>query len=247
MSAAAAQQATIARRGRRARRTLMNDRETFHARRTATTMESGKVGKGCLVGIGLVVLLLVLVAMSVGQYNGLVERRGLATAKWQEVDNQYKRRFDLVPNLVKTVEGVANFEKATLTAVTEARASVGRAQLPSNLPTDEAAMQSYVNAQQQLGSALSRLLVVTENYPELKASESFRSLQDQLEGTENRIAVARRDYIDTAAAYNIQLRKFPTNMLAGLFNFEPAAPLPMTAEERANPQVEFGDFGADKK
>ena len=225
----------------------MTEPAAFHPKRTPTTMESGRIGKGCLVGIGFAVLVLIVVLMSIGQYNGLVEKRGAATAKWQEVDNQYKRRYDLVPNLVKTVEGVANFEKETLTAVTEARASVGRAQLPANLPTDEAAMQSYVNAQQQLGSAISRLLVVSENYPELRATESFRSLQDQLEGTENRIAVARRDYIDTAAAYNIEIRKFPSNLMAGMFNFEPAAELPMSVEERANPQVQFPDFGAEKK
>jgi LemA protein len=205
------------------------------------------VGLGCLLGIGLVVLLLVIGAMSVGQYNGLVEKQETTKAKWQEVDNQYKRRYDLVPNLVQTVQGVANFEQSTLTAVTEARASVGRAQLPANLPTDPAAVQSYVNAQQQLGSALSRLLVVSENYPELRATESFRSLQDQLEGTENRIVVARRDYIDAARDYNAATRKFPANFFAGLFNFERAAELPMTAEERANPQVEFGDFGAGAK
>jgi LemA protein len=225
----------------------MSDRDSFHPRRTATTMESGKVGKGCLVGIGLGVLLAIVVAMSIGQYNGLVDKQEATRAAWQEVDNQYKRRFDLVPNLVKTVEGVANFEKSTLTAVTEARASVGRAQLPSNLPTDDASMQAYVNAQQQLGSALQRLMVITENYPELRATESFRSLQDQLEGTENRIVVARRDYIDVSKDYNAAIRRFPANLTAALFNFERAAELPVAAEERATPQVEFGDFGAEKK
>jgi len=225
----------------------MSDRNTSTARRTPALMESGKVGKGCLLGIGLAALLLVLVAMSVGQYNGLVDKQETTKAKWQEVDNQYKRRADLVPNLVNTVKGVANFEQSTLTAVTEARASVGRVQLPANLPTDPAAMQSYVNAQQQLGSALSRLLVVSENYPELRASESFRSLQDQLEGTENRITVARRDYIDASRDYNAATRRFPANFIAGLFNFERAAELPMTEEERATPQVEFGDFGAGAK
>jgi len=225
----------------------MSDRDSYHPRRTATTMQSGKVGKGCLVGIGLSVLLAIVVAMTIGQYNGLIAKQGEPKAKWQEVDNQYKRRYALVPTLVKTVEGVADLEKATLTAVTEARASVGRAQLPATLPTDEAAMQSYVNAQQQLGSTLQRLLVVTENYPDLRASESFRSLQDQLEGTENRIAVARRDYIDAAKVYNVAIRKFPANLMAGMFNFEPAVELPMAAEERATPQVEFGDFGAEKK
>src|SRR4029079_10470003 len=112
---AAAQQAAIARPGRRARRTLMNDRETFSARRTATTMESGKVGKGCLVGIALGALVLVIGAMFVGQYNGLVDKQEATRKAWQEIDNQYKRRNDLIPNLVATVQGTADFEKQTLT------------------------------------------------------------------------------------------------------------------------------------
>ena len=224
----------------------MNDRDAFHAKRTATTMESGKIGKGCLVGIGLAVLLLVVVAMFMGQYNGLVDKQENTRAKWQEIDSQYKRRFDLVPNLVATVQGAADFEKSTLTAVTEARASVGRAQLPSNLPTDPAAMQSYVNAQQQLGSALQRLLVVAENYPELKASANFADLQSQLEGTENRIANARSDYLQAAQDYNAATRRFPASFLAGIFNFERAAELPVAAEERTVPQVKFESGGAAK-
>jgi LemA protein len=216
----------------------------FAAKRTPTTMESGKVGKGCLIGIGFAVVLAILVAMTVGQYNGLVDKQEKTRKHWQEVDNQYKRRSDLVGNLVETVKGAAAFNKDTLVEVTEARASVSRVQLPSNLPTDPAAMQAYVNAQQQLGGALSRLLMTVEAYPDLKASSNFSDLQVQLEGTENRIAVARRDYLDAAQDYNAATRRFPANFLAGMFNFERAAELPVTAEERAVPRVNFGGDGA---
>ena len=223
----------------------MNDRETFCAKRTATTMESGKVGKGCLLGIALAVLLVVVVAMFMGQYNGLVDKQEGTRKAWQEIDNQYKRRNDLVPNLVATVQGAASFEKETLTAVTEARASVGRMTLPP--PTDEAAAKQYIAAQDILGSALQRLLVVSEKYPELKATGNFSDLQSQLEGTENRIAVARRDYLDVAQGYNAAIRKFPANFLAGMFNFERAADLPMAPEERTVPKVDFGNTGTGPK
>jgi len=219
----------------------MNDRETFSARRTATTMESGKVGKGCLVGIALGALVLVIGAMFVGQYNGLVDKQEATRKAWQEIDNQYKRRNDLIPNLVATVQGAADFEKQTLTEITEARASVGRMTLPP--PTDEAAAKNYINAQEGLGSALQRLLVVAENYPDLKATGNFADLQSQLEGTENRIAVARRDYLDVAQTYNAAIRKFPASFLAGMFNFDRAAELPVTEAERAVPKVDFGGGG----
>ena len=137
-----------------------------------------------------------------------------------EIDNQYKRRFDLVPQLVSTVQGAADFEKTTLDEVTEARASVGRMQLPPGIPTDPAMLQSYMQAQQGLGAALGRLFAVSEAYPQLKATQNFLSLQDQLEGTENRIAVARRDYIDSVRAYNTTRRRFPTNFIAGMFGFD---------------------------
>jgi LemA protein len=208
----------------------------FTAKRTPTTMESGKIGKGCLIGIGAAIVLLILVAMSVSQYNNLIDKREGTRAAWGEIDSQYKRRYDLVPNLVETVKGAANFEKSTLTAVTEARASVGRAQLPSTMPTDPAAMQSYINAQQQLGSALQRLLVVAENYPDLKSSANFADLQSQLEGTENRIANARSDYLKAAKEYNAAIAKFPANLMPG---FERAAELPTAAEERVVPKVDF--------
>ncbi|MBI5363286.1 MAG: LemA family protein [Planctomycetes bacterium] len=202
----------------------------------------GAIAKGCLVAVGVVVVVLLLGAvLGIGSYNGLASTQENAKAKWAEIDNQYKRRFDLVPNLVETVKGAANFETSTLTAVTEARASVGRAQLPSNLPTDSAQLQAYIQAQQGLGSALQRLFVVSEQYPQLRATENFKDLQSQLEGTENRITVARRDYIDAVRAYNTKLATFPGNMLGGFFRFERLSQLEIDSAERAVPKVDFGE------
>ena len=147
-----------------------------------TIRQRGFAKVGCLIAGGAVLLVaLIVVFVFVGRYNSLVTLQEKTEAAWSEIDNQYKRRFDLIPQLVKTVQGAADFEKSTLEAVTEARASVGRAQLPAGLPTDPAQLQSYVQAQQGLGSALARLMVVVERYPELKATDAFRDLQAQLE------------------------------------------------------------------
>jgi len=204
------------------------------------------VGKvGCLVVIGVILVIALIVGgTAVGKYNQLVTGQEKIEAAWSEIDNQYKRRFDLIPQLVSTVKGAADFEKSTLEAVTEARASVGRAQLPAGLPTDPAQLQAYTQAQQGLGSALARLMVVVERYPDIKANQNFLSLQDQLEGTENRIAVARRDYIDAVRVYNTTRRKFPASIIAGMFGFEKQAQLELPEESRETPKVEF-DF--DKK
>ena len=220
---------------------MTTDRLEHDPRHRPTTPESGAIGKGCLVGLGLGLVLLVLVAMTIGQYNGLVDKQEGTGQYFGVIDSEYKRRFDLVPNLVATVAGVAGFEKSTLTAVTEARASVGRATLPAGLPTEGPELQAYLSAQQSLGSALARLLVVTENYPELRATGNFSDLQHQLEGTENRINVARVDYLRVAKDYNAAIRKFPANLLAGMFHFERATELPTLAEERVTPKVDFGD------
>jgi len=198
---------------------------------------------GCLIAAGVAVLVvLILGGTVVGKYNGLVTAQEKVSASWSEIDNQYKRRFDLIPQLVSTVQGAADFEKSTLESVIESRASVGRAQLPAGLPTDPAKLQAYIQAQQGLGAALSRLMVVVERYPELKANQNFLSLQDQLEGTENRIAVARRDYIDSVRVYNTSRRTFPTNLIAGMFNFNEQPQLQIEAEQRETPKVDF-DFG----
>jgi LemA protein len=174
---------------------------------------------GCL-GV-IVVLALVVGGVAVGAYNNLVGLGQGVDAQWAQVENQYQRRADLVPNLVSTVQGAANFEKDTLTQVTEARASVGRANVtPGTAPTDPAALARYQAAQDQLGSALQRLLVVSERYPELRANQNFRDLQAQLEGTENRITVARGRFNESAQSYNTVLKRFPTNMIAGFFNMK---------------------------
>jgi LemA protein len=212
--------------------------------RSAHPSRRGAISKGCLIGLACagVLLLLALIFGStiVSTYNGLGRGKEDAAAKWAAIDSQYKRRFDLIPNLVETVKGAANFEQKTLTDIAEARASVGRAQLPPGLPTDDAQLKAYIQAQQGLGGALARLLVVSENYPQLRATEAFRDLQSQLEGTENRIQVARRDYIDSIKDYNSRLATFPGNVIGGFFNFQRLPQLEIPSEERATPKVDFG-------
>jgi len=179
----------------------------------------GKLALGCL-GILIIVVLIVGISFA-GTYNRLVSLSQDVDKQWAEVENQYQRRADLVPNLVQTVQGAATFEKDTLTAVTEARASVGRANVtPGKAPTDPEALARYQAAQDQLGSALQRLLVVSERYPELKANQNFRDLQAQLEGTENRITVARGRFNDSAQTYNTVVKSFPTNFIGGMFGFK---------------------------
>ena len=149
-------------------------------------------------------------------FNTVIEADEDVKAAWAEVENQYQRRADLVPDLVRTVKGVSNFEKETLTAVVEARAKVGQVKVDSSIVDDPARLQKFDEAQGQLGSAISRLLMVAERYPELKASDAYRDLQVQLEGTENRIAVARRRYIENVAAYNKVVLRFPSMIGASL-------------------------------
>jgi LemA protein len=145
-------------------------------------------------------------------YNEVIERDEAVKGAWAEVENQYQRRADLVPNLVRVVKGAANFEKETLQAVVEARSKVGSVQVDASTIDDPQKLQQFEQAQGQLSSALSRLLVVAERYPELKATEGYRDLQVQLEGTENRIAVARRRFIDAVSQYNQTVLKFPTSL-----------------------------------
>jgi LemA protein len=156
-------------------------------------------------------LLLVLGVAGCG-YNDVIERDEAVKAAWAEVENQYQRRADVVPNLVRVVKGAADFEKGTLEAVVEARSKVGSLQVDSSIVDDPAKLKQFEQAQGQLSSSLSRLLVVSENYPQLKATDAFRDLQVQLEGTENRIAVARRRFIESVAAYNQTVLKFPTSI-----------------------------------
>lgn len=194
-----------------------------------------------VVGVGLLALLLV-GGCGVGAYNGIVTKEEKIEAAWSEIQNQYQRRFDLVPQLVATVKGAADFEQSTLTELTEARASVGKVALPKEVPDDPAKLKAFFEAQDQLSGALSRLLVVAENYPSLKATENFLSLQDSLGGTENRIAVSRRDYIDAVREYNVAIRRFPGSLVSGLLGFEKHAQLETPAGTTERPAVEF-DFG----
>lgn len=171
-------------------------------------------------------------------YNGMVTMQENVSAQWSNVENQYQRRLDLIPNLVNTVKGYAEHEQNTLNGVVEARAKATQMQI--NLDNlDEATMKKLNAVQGELSTALSRLMAISENYPDLKANENFRDLQAQIEGTENRIAVERRKFNDTARAYNTSIRQFPKNMLAGMFGFTPKPYFEANAEAENAPKVEF--------
>src|SRR5213079_856257 len=174
-----------------------------------------KFAIGCGGVVVILLFIVVIAALALGRsYNRLVRLQQTVDQSWAQVQNVYQRRADLIPNLVNTVSGAANFEKSTLTEVTNARASVGRVQLdPNKAPTDAAQLEQFQAAQGQLGSALSRLLVVVERYPELTATQTFKELQVQLEGTENRISVERNNFNGSVQNYNTVLQRFPTNMI----------------------------------
>ncbi len=205
------------------------------------------------IGCGGLLVIILFVAFVIGlffwgTYNRLVALDQTVNKKWADVQSVYQRRADLIPNLVNTVAGAANFEKSTLTEVTNARASVGRVQLdPSKAPTDAAQLEQFQAAQGQLSNALSRLLVVAENYPQLTATQNFRELQAQLEGTENRISVERNNFNAVVQDYNTTLRRFPTNMIAGMFGFvqRPFFQAKQGAENA--PAVNFPNFGKDRQ
>ena len=205
-----------------------------------------KFAIGC--GGVLVILLVIVFVIGLffwGTYNRLVGLQQGVDAQWAQVQTVYQRRADLIPNLVNTVAGAANFEKSTLTEVTNARASVGRVQLdPSKAPTDAKQLQEFQAAQGQLSNALSRLLVVAENYPQLTATENFRGLQAQLEGTENRISVERNKFNTTVQSYNVAVRSFPTNLIAGMFGFAPRPFFEAQQGAEKAPTVTFPNFGS---
>ena len=177
-----------------------------------------------------------------GSYNRLITLEQNVNKKWADVQSVYQRRADLIPNLVNTVAGAANFEKSTLTEVTNARASVGQVKLdPSRAPTDAAELERFQQAQGQLSNALSRLLLVTENYPQLRATEAFQNLQAQLEGTENRISVERNNFNAAVQEYNTAMGVFPTNMLNKMFGFQPRPFFNAQPGAERAPEVKF-DF-----
>jgi LemA protein len=201
-------------------------------------------GKIALAVVGLLIVGVVIVAMwGTGIYNRLVTLQQSTDAAWAQVQNVYQRRADLIPNLVSTVSGAANFEKSTLNEVVNARASVGRVTLPAGTaPTDPQQLAEFERSQAQLGSALSRLLVVAENYPDLKATAAFRDLQAQLEGTENRITVERGRFNEAVQTYNTAIKRFPAAILAGMFGHTARPYFSATPGSDRPPDVKF-DFG----
>lgn len=200
---------------------------------------SKKVMLGCLgVLVGLVVILGLWV---MGAYNSLVSLDQKTLSQWAQVENAYQRRADLIPNLVETVKGAAAFEKDTFTAVTEARAKVGQIQLGNNPASDPAAFAKFQQAQDGLSSALSRLMVVVEKYPDLKATQNFRDLQVQLEGTENRISVERMRFNEAAQAFNTKRMRFPTVIIANFLGtrYQEKAYFKSQAGAETAPKVQF--------
>src|SRR5215217_3209433 len=190
-----------------------------------------------LVILGIVVILLF---WGCGQYNGLVGQDEGVKNSWNDVQSQYQRRTDLIPNLVNTVKGEANFERGTLNDVINARARATSMQVsPENLTPEN--IQKFQQAQAQLSGALSRLLVTVEQYPNLRANDAFRNLQTQLEGTENRIAVARNDFNDAVQSYNVSVRRFPNNIFAGMLGFQPRQGFTADPGSQNAPRVDFPD------
>jgi LemA protein len=199
---------------------------------------------GCLAALAVLTFFAFVVGgLAVSRYNDLVAADQAVAAQWGQVENVYQRRADLVPNLVRTVQGAADFEKGTLEAVVEARSRVGQvsAQATREILEDPGKFSQFQAAQDGLSSALSRLLVVVERYPELKATDAFRDLTVQLEGTENRIAVERKRFNEVAQDYNTRLKRFPTNLLVSLLGWDFAARPYFTAAPGADqaPEVEF--------
>ncbi len=194
---------------------------------------------GCGVGVGLVIIAIIFISWIVGVYNNLVTLDEQVTQAWSQVENQYQRRTDLIPNLVNTVKGVAEFEKETFTQVTEARSRVNQINVNPDMLNDPQAFQQFQAAQDNLGSALSRLLVTVEKYPELKANENFLQLQAQLEGTENRISVERRKFNQSVQGYNTTIRRFPANIVANFSGFNEKQYFKAVEGSDVAPQVEF--------
>ena len=196
--------------------------------------------KAILAAVGTILVLVIGFALwGMGNYNKYVGLQEQVNGAWAQVQNVYQRRSDLVPNLVETVKGAANFEKSTLIAVTEARAKVGSFTVDKSVLDDPARFKQFDAAQGQLGSALSRLMVVIEKYPELKANTNFRDLQVQLEGTENRIAVERRNFNEAAIAYNTAIRRVPGALIANFGGFRARPYFEAAEEAQKAPAVKF--------
>lgn len=188
-----------------------------------------KTGKIALIVIGVLVLLLIV--SGIGTYNSLVGLRESVESSFSQIDIQLQRRYDLIPNLVETVKGYAKQEREVIDSITEARAKLGSSRT----------VEEKAQANQELSNALSRLLVVVENYPDLKSNQNFQALFDELAGTENRIGVARKDYNDIARSYNTRIRRFPASIYASIFGFDPVEYFEAAEGAREVPQVDFGE------
>ena len=198
--------------------------------------------KGCLITIVVVAFLALIVLSMVlwgtKVYNGMVAMNEGVTSQWGNVETQYQRRSDLIPNFVNTVKGAANFEQTTLTQVIEARSKATSVTIdPANMTAEN--MQQFQQAQGQVSSALSRLMVVVEQYPQLKATQNFRDLQIELEGTENRISVERRKFNEVARGYNTYIKRFPQNFIAGMFGFQAKPYFDAVEGAEKAPEVKF--------
>ena len=194
---------------------------------------------GKILAIVVVIVLVFLVITGVSGYNRVVKLDQGVSQSWSQVENQYQRRADLIPNLVETVKGAANFEQETLTRVIEARAKATQVQITSEQLEDPEALRRFEQAQGELSSALSRLLVTVEQYPELKANANYLALQDELAGTENRIGNERRRFTETVQTYNTAVKSFPMNVLAGMFGFHPKAYFEAREGAEEAPKVNF--------
>lgn len=197
-----------------------------------------KLSKGIIVLLVLVGLIVIVGAMIGSSYNAMVQKQEAVSSQWAQVQNAYKRRADLIPNLVSTVKGYATHEESTLTAVTEARNNATKIELDASQLTEEN-LRKYQEAQGQIGAALSRLLMVQEAYPDLKANTNFMALQDELSGTENRISVERNKFNETVKDYNTYIRTFPRGLFAGMFGFQQRAYFEAGEAAQEAPKVEF--------
>lgn len=191
-----------------------------------------------LILIGIVALIILIIGWLMSGYNDMVELDENVNREWSQVENQYQRRLDLIPNLINVVKGYASHEKETLEGVIEARAKATQTTIdPSNMTEEQLA--NFQKSQDGLSGALNRLMVVVEKYPDLKATDNFKQLQDQLEGTENRITLARKDYNDAATIYNKEVRSFPNSMLAGIFGFSVRPQFKAQEGAESAPTVQF--------
>lgn len=199
--------------------------------------------KGTIIGLSIAAIIIlfavIIISWGVKIYNNLVTLNEEVNQSWSQVENQYQRRADLIPNLVNTVKGYANFERGVLTDVTEARASVSQFKVTPEVLNDPQAFQKFEQLQGSLSNALSRLLVTVENYPELKANENFLQLQAQLEGTENRISVERRKFNETVQKYNTTIKRFPAAFFASIFGFKEKSYFKAAPGTETPPKVEF--------